>query len=118
MLSVRPYLPFRDPQARLRDINESITQIEEFIHGMDLREFLRDPKAQAAVERKLLVLNHAALKLGEEAEKLCPGIPWTAIRGMGKWLQQQYDRVNPEAVWNTVANDLPQLRASIERALA
>lgn len=110
-------MPFRDPGARLRDINENIEHIQDFVLGMKLDDFMGDHKAQAAVERKLLLLSHAAVKLGDEAERICPGIPWAGIRGIGNWLQHQYERTNAQTVWNTINDDLPRLKAALEKAL-
>jgi len=92
--------------------------IGEFARGMDFETFREDPKTVAAVERKLLLVSEAAVRLGEDAERLCPGLPWHNIRGIGNWLRHQYDRVDVETVWNTVIDDLPALRAGVLRALA
>ena len=84
---------------------------------MDLDSFRQDPKTIAAVERKLQVISEAAVRLGERAEALCPGLPWRDIRGIGNWLRHQYDRVDIETIWNTLATDLPPLKAAVHRAL-
>jgi uncharacterized protein with HEPN domain len=110
-------LPFKDANAHLRDIYQSILAIQEFVHGMDFHAYSLDTRTQAAVERKLLIISEAAIRLGEEAEALCPGIPWRDIRGIGNWLRHQYDRVECQTVWNTVADDLPPLKASVKNAL-
>jgi len=85
---------------------------------MEFDGFREDPKTIAAVERKLQVISEAAVRLGEQAEALCPGLPWRDIRGIGNWLRHQYDRVDVEMVWNTVTVDLPPLKAAIARALS
>ena len=76
-------MPFRDAPSSLRDIYEAIESIERFVKGMDFPVFQADEKTNAAVERKLLVLSEAVRRLGEDAEKLCPNIPWNNIRGIG-----------------------------------
>jgi len=111
-------LPFRDPHSSLRDIYEAIESIERFIEGMDYSVFQADEKTNAAVERKLLVLSEAARRLGDDAEKLCPSIPWNNIRGVGNWLRHQYDRVDPSVIWQTVQRDLPSLKLAVGRTLA
>jgi len=63
---------------------------------MDLGAFREDPKMVAAVERKLLLISEAATRLGEDAERLCPGLPWHNIRGIGNWLRYRYDSVDVE----------------------
>ena len=87
--------------------------IVEFVRGMDLETFREDPKTIAAVERKLLLISEAAVRLGDDAERLCPGLPWRNIRGLGNWLRHRYDRVDVETVWNTVIDDLPPLRSGV-----
>lgn len=111
-------MPFRDPLSSLRDIYEAIESIERFIRGMDLSAFKTDEKTNAAVERKLLVLSEAARRLGDDAERLCPSIPWNDIRGIGNWLRHQYDRVEPSVIWLTVERDLPPLKLAVEKTLA
>ena len=110
-------MPFREPALSLRDILDGIDMIVQFVRGMDLEEFREDPKTVAAVERKLLLVSEAAMRLGEDAECLCPGLPWHNIRGIGNWLRHRYDRVDVETVWNTVVDDLPPLRSGVLRAL-
>jgi len=85
---------------------------------MGLEDFLSDEKTQAAVERKLLIISEAAIRLKDEAEALCPGLPWRDIRGSGNWLRHQYDSVDLETIWNTVQTDLPPLKNAVESALA
>jgi uncharacterized protein with HEPN domain len=101
----------------LQDILESINLIDEFVRGMDPEVFRQDPKTVAAVERKILLISEAAVRLGEDAERLCPGLPWHNIRGIGNWLRHRYDRVDVETVWNTVSDDLPPLKSAVLRAL-
>jgi uncharacterized protein with HEPN domain len=91
--------------------------ILQFACDMDLEVFRGDPKTVAAVERKVLLVSEAAMRLGEDAERLCPGLPWHNIRGLGNWLRHRYDRVDVETVWNTVIDDLPPLRSGVLRAL-
>jgi uncharacterized protein with HEPN domain len=91
--------------------------IFRFVRGMDLESFREDPKTVAAVERKLLLISEAAMRLGDDAGRLCPGLPWHNIRGVGNWLRHRYDRVDVETVWNTVIDDLPPLRSAVWRAL-
>jgi uncharacterized protein with HEPN domain len=111
-------LPFEDARSHLGDILEGILAIEEFVRGMDLASFRADRKTQAAVERKIQIISEAAVRLKDDAEALCPGVPWRDIRGMGNWLRHQYDRVDIETVWNTIEDDLPALKQAIAKVLS
>ena len=111
-------MPFEDAGlSHLQDILDSIHAIERFVSGMSLESFAQDEKTQAAVERKMLILSEAAVRLRENAERLCPDVPWRDIRGIGNWLRHQYDSVETEIVWNTIQDDLPPLRASLQKVL-
>jgi uncharacterized protein with HEPN domain len=110
-------MPFEDAKSHLGDILQSILLIEQFVMGMDFVAYSLDDKTQAAVERKMLIISEAAIRLKDEAEVLCPGVPWRDIRGIGNWLRHQYDRVEVETVWNTIQDDLPPLKAAVERVL-
>jgi uncharacterized protein with HEPN domain len=84
---------------------------------MDFAGFRSDTKTVAAVERKLLVISEAAIRLGDQGPALCPDQPWPKIRGTGNWIRHQYERINLEDIWGTVTEDLPSLKASAYRAL-
>lgn len=73
--------------------------------------------AVAAVERKLQIISKAAIRLGEDAERLCPGLPWRDIRGIGNQLRHAYERIDLTTIWNTVVDDLPALKAAMEDKL-
>ena len=111
-------MPFSEPALWLRDISEAIDAIKRFTQAMDAEAFRNDPRTVAAVERKLLVISEAAIRLGDQAEVLCPGLPWRNIRGIGNWLRHQYDRVDVDSIWFTVSDDLPALESSVARALS
>ena len=111
-------MPFNEPSLPLQDILDAILMIREFTGKMSFEEFRDDTKTIAAVERKLLVISEAAIRLGENAPALIPEIPWRNIRGIGNWLRHQYDRVDVATIWSTVIGDLPPLTASIRRVLS
>ena len=111
-------MPFSEPSLALRDILDAIQMIGVFTRNMSFEEFRNDPKTIAAVERKLLVISEAAMRLGDKAPELVPEMPWRNIRGIGNWLRHQYDRVDVQTVWHTVIGDLPPLAAAIGRVLS
>jgi uncharacterized protein with HEPN domain len=110
-------LPFKEPALPLRDILAAIAAIESFTEGMDFEAFRTDAKTVSAVERKLQVISEAEVRLGDDAEHLCPGPPWRNIRGIGNWLRHHYDRVELDTLWKTIKDDLPALKTSVQQAL-
>jgi len=110
-------MPFEDAKSHLEDIRETICLIQEFVAGMNFETFRYDLKTQAAVERKILIISEAAIRLKGDAEVLCPGVPWRDIRGSGNWLRHQYDSIDLETIWNTIHDDLPPLKAAVMKVL-
>jgi hypothetical protein len=66
-------VPFKDPQQSLEDILENIARIERFVDGIDRESFLKSEEKIFAVQYALLAISEAAHRLGEDAERLCPG---------------------------------------------
>jgi len=116
--SASRFLSFRPlPQRWFGDIADAIGMIEQFTSDMDFEAFRSNPMVVAAVERKLQVISEAAIRLGEEAEQRCPDLPWRDIRGIGNQLRHSYELIDLNTIWNAVTDDLPALKAAVQRAL-
>lgn len=112
-------MSFSSPANRsLGDILSAIVLIEDFTSGMDFEAFRASPMAIAAVERELLIVSEAAIRLGPGAELVCPDQPWPDIRGLGNRIRHAYDRIEIDRIWNTITEHLPSLKASVKRALS
>ena len=103
---------------RFADILDNIARIERFTAGMDAQAFMNSEQVTFAVLHALLILSEAARHLGKDAEIQVPEQPWQAIRSLGNVLRHEYEGVDLDAIWRIVADDLPKLRVSVERALA
>jgi uncharacterized protein with HEPN domain len=110
-------LPFRATDQHLRDILEGINSIEAFLGDMDFDVYRGDLKTKSAVERQLQIITEAAVRLGENGDRVCPGVDWKGFRGMGNVLRHGYHRIDDEIVWNTVKEELPPVKAAVLRAL-
>lgn len=87
-------MPFRGSEIHFRDILDSIYQIDEFLAGLEFSGYQSDRKTRSAVERELQIITEAAIRLGAEAETLCPGPDWKGFRAMGNVLRHEYHRVD------------------------
>ncbi len=110
-------MPSRDARAHLRDILESIDHINSYLVDASLEDYLADRKTRSAVERELQIISEAAIRLGGEADTLCPGPDWNDIRGMGNILRHVYHRVDDQIIWNAIQEDLPPMRKAVDGAL-
>ena len=98
-------MPFSDPHGHLEDVLDAIDKIDAFIGEMDLNAYRTDEKTKAAVERKI------------ESPGAYPEIDQKGYRGMGNILRHSYHRVDDRIVWNTVKEDLPELRSIVKKRL-
>jgi uncharacterized protein with HEPN domain len=114
---VRLFLPFRDTQTLLRDIEESIDHISDFLGDMDFDTYRNDLKTKSAVERQLQILTEAAIRLGGVDGPKFVGPEWKGYCNMGNIIRHAYLRVDDTIVWDTVKNELPVLKAAVRKAL-
>ena len=106
----------RDDRARLLDILEAIEGIERR-SGIDKDTFERDELVQTFMVHNTQVLGEAAAQLSEEFRAKHPDIPWRAISSMRNAVVHAYFRVDLDAVWTVVQNDLPSLKQRIQAIL-
>ena len=110
-------MSFRDARRHLRDVLESINNIEAFLGNMDFDVYRGDLKTKSAVERQMQIITEAAVRLGEDGERLCPGVDWKGFRGMGNILRHGYHRIDDKIVWDTIKDELPPVKAAVLHAL-
>jgi uncharacterized protein with HEPN domain len=80
-------LPFRDAKQHLRSILESINNIDTFLGDMDFDGYRGDQKTKSAVERQMQIVTEAAIRLGDDGDRLCPGVDGKGFRGRGNILR-------------------------------
>jgi uncharacterized protein with HEPN domain len=110
-------MPFRDPRQHLEDVLDAIDKIQNFIGTMDLTAYRSDDKTKAAVERKIQVLTEAIIRLEDDSPGEYPEIDQKGYRGMGNILRHSYHRVDDSIVWDTVKENLPELRTIVQNLL-
>jgi uncharacterized protein with HEPN domain len=110
-------VPSKDPLQRFEDILDNIGRIRNYTEGLNSQSFLADHKTYDAVERCMERISEAASKLGQDAEELCPGIPWPQLRSLGNFLRHEYDRIEGERLWIMVERDLEPLELAAAEVL-
>jgi uncharacterized protein with HEPN domain len=96
---------------------EAIDHIDTFLGTMTFESYQVDLKTKAAVERKMQVITEAAIRLGDDASRLCPDLDWEGFRGMGNILRHAYHRIDDKIVWDTVKEELPPMRKAVMETL-
>ena len=106
----------RDPRLYLDDFLEAITQIQEYILGVDYAKFTQDRKTQDAVVRNLEIRGGAANRLPESMKANAEDIEWRKI-GLRNILAHVYFGVSLPVVWDIVQNKLVPLEIACQKLL-
>jgi len=110
-------MPSSDPQRRVRDILNAVARIQAYIAdigGVDA--LMRDEYLHRdGVERQLLIIAEAAVKLRGQVETVEPGIDWDAIRGMGNVIRHNYDGIDDAVIRHVLTAELSRLSEACGR---
>lgn len=104
-------------RASLGDILFNIDLAFVFTEGLDISSFIADTRTFYAVTRCLEIISEASRRLSPETKGRHPAIPWRKVAGSGNIYRHSYEEVAQRAVWNTVHEALPALRAIVEAEL-
>lgn len=81
-------------------------------------EFLRDVRTQDAILRRLEIVGEATKRLPAEFRDAHSHIPWKRIAGFRDIAIHHYGKVDLQAVWRLVENDVPVLARQVKGLLA
>lgn len=107
----------RDYNFYIKDILQSILQIESFVEGLQYEEFQKDDKTASAVIRKLEIIGEAAKQVPTRIRQKHPELPWTEMARMRDKLIHGYFGVDPEIVWKVVKERLPEVKANLQKII-
>ena len=102
----------------LRDIEDAIERILDYMAGLTWDEYLRDHRTQDAVIRNLEVIGEATKNLSDEFRSQYPGIPWRDMAGTRDRLTHHYFGINQEIVWQIIEQDLPGLKSQLTQVIS
>jgi uncharacterized protein with HEPN domain len=107
----------RNWRDRIRDILDSIAEIQKFTKDMDFDTFCDDDKSIRAVEMNFIIIGEAANQIPNEIEDGYPEIPWMLMRAMRNRIVHVYFQIDEKLMWDTIQNDLPPLVPVLEKLL-
>jgi len=107
----------RDYRDYIKDILDSINDIENFIRGMSFEDFKRDRKTINAVVRSIEVIGEATKKIPKTLKDKHREVPWKKMSGMRDKLIHEYFGVDVEILWKTTKDDIPPLKQLVQNIL-
>lgn len=104
----------KDDLVYLNHINDAISRIEEYVHGLSYDEFIEKYLIQDGVIRQIQVVGEATKKISDNTRQKYSLVPWKDIAGMRDKLIHDYFGIDLDAVWDTVEKDMPILKNEIK----
>lgn len=102
----------RSVLQKLQAHTEAILRYCQDCHS--LAEFEAESmRVEATVFNLMQIGELAKVSLSDAAKESIPGIPWKQIYGLRNRIVHGYDGVDMRIVWDTVSEDIPQLRAEL-----
>jgi uncharacterized protein with HEPN domain len=100
----------------LGHIVEAIDLAASYVKDLSKAEFEADIRTQQAASLNIIILGEAAAKLITEAPEWVAQhdqVPWKVMRAMRNRITHGYFDINLDVVWNTITQDLVELRPHI-----
>lgn len=106
--------PIKDIE-RLKHILEQIENLESVVSELSPGTLDTDKVRYYGIVKMIEIIGEAAYKLTDDFIDSHPEVPWKVIRGMRHYLVHEYYQISKEGLWDTLTNDLPELRPHIIR---
>ncbi len=106
----------KDEKIYLQYILECIQKIEEDI-ACGHETFMNSHLYQDAVLRNLHTLTESTQRISESLKNEHPEVEWKSIAAFRNVLVHDYLGIDIDRIWQTVSQDVPELKASIKKML-
>ena len=107
-----------DDRLPMHQMLEHAREAVDMIRGRTRAELRTNRILQLALVHLVQVVGEAATPVSRAGQARYPEIPWAQAIGTRHRMVHDYDRIEYDVVWDTIAEDFPPLVAALERALA
>jgi uncharacterized protein with HEPN domain len=104
-------------KIRLQHIPDSINDILIFTKDIDYNAYVADYKLRLAVVKLIENIGEASNGISSETIESLPDIEWSLLKGIRNVLIHEYFGIDYEMIWNSIKENIPELKVKIERSL-
>ena len=98
---------------RLRHILEQIDILNATVQELSFETLCNDKVRYYGIVKMIEIIGEAAYRLTDDFISSHSEVPWKVIRGMRHYLVHEYYQISKEGLWDTLINDIPELRPFI-----
>ncbi len=103
----------RDLILYLEDIALSMKRVQEYIAGLDFRNFKWDYKTVDAVVRNFEIIGEATKNLPQNFKDKYPEVPWEEMYRLRNRITHEYFGIDYEIIWDIATKYLPKNQKDI-----
>ncbi len=103
----------RDLRLYVEDMLDFCETALAYTFGFDQAGLMADRMRYDATLRNLELIGEAATHVPVDIRAQAPDVPWRLIVGTRNRLAHAYLGIDPDTVWNIVAQELPPLRVAL-----
>jgi uncharacterized protein with HEPN domain len=103
----------KDPLIRVRHVLEEIAFLQSLKHLGSAANLAADAAYSRAAAYSLQNISEAVRNIPDDMLTSVTGIEWAKIKGLGNITRHEYFRIDPIILWETICNDLDELREAM-----
>lgn len=107
----------RSPELFFNDILDSLIRVLKYSKDLSYEELIKNDMVIDAIIRNFEVIGEAAKYIPEEFKSKYPELPLKEMVGMRNVLIHDYLGIDYKFIWQTIKEDLPELKQIVDRII-
>lgn len=104
-------------KLHLLHARDAIIKIEDYTSNIDLNTFSKNDQTYDAVMMQIIIIGESINSLSDEFKEKHHDLPWHQAVGLRNQTAHGYFDIDPSIVWQTIKEDLPELKEDIKKIL-
>lgn len=108
----------RNPMVYVYHMQDYARSARNMAQGYSREDVDSNEMLRLALMKAVEIIGEGSSQLPDDFRSLHPEIPWDKMRGLRNRLVHAYDRIDLDALWDIVQNDIPPLIQQLEDLIA